>query len=269
MTKRAAVIGHPISHSKSPIIHNYWIKKHGLDAEYGALDLAPGNLESGIAKLKDQGFAGFNVTIPHKEKVFALTQEKDELAQAVGAVNTVIFKNGQIAGTNTDVFGFTENIRACRPGFDFRAGPAVVLGAGGAARAIIYALLKEGVPEVKIVNRTKARADALAGKKFSAHDWEKRGEVLADANLLVNTTSMGMKGQPELDIDLAKLPTNALVNDIVYSPLMTKLLYDAENRGNPIAPGIGMLLHQARPAFNAWFGVMPEVDKELENLVLA
>ncbi|MBK9562338.1 MAG: shikimate dehydrogenase [Micavibrio sp.] len=268
---KAAVIGQPVGHSKSPLIHNYWIEKHGIDASYEAIDIAPENLEKELIRLVDEGYFGFNVTRPHKEKVFAVCDSLDELAQAVGAVNTVTIKNGKMNGTNTDVFGFTENIKATRPAFDFKAGPAVVLGAGGAARAVIYALLKEGVPEVRVVNRTKNKAQTLARdfKRLRVHDWEKRSEVFAESNLLVNTTSMGQSGQPKLELDLTALPKNAVVNDIVYAPLMTDLLRDCEDRGNQIVTGIGMLLHQARPAFEAWFGVLPDVDAELEKRVLA
>ncbi len=277
--RRAAVIGHPVSHSKSPAIHNYWIKKYGLDvkcgAEYGALDVSPENLEREIARLKRENYAGFNVTVPHKEKIMAFA-EPDSLARAIGAVNTVINENGVLKGTNTDAFGFIENIAAARPGFDFAAGPAVVLGAGGAARAVVYALLKEGAPEVRLANRTRARARDLAeaglagdSKKLRVHDWDERSKILAGANLLVNATSMGMKGQPALEMDLSALPETAPVNDIVYAPLLTDLLRAAGDRGNPVITGIGMLLHQAQPAFKAWFGVMPEVDEDLQNLVLA
>lgn len=269
MTKRAAVIGHPINHSKSPFIHNYWIKKYGLDARYEAIDIAPENLASELKRLAVDGYAGFNVTIPHKENVFALCDECDEIARAVGATNTVIIKNGKLHGTNTDVFGFIENIRCHRPGFDFTKGPAVVLGAGGAARAVIYALLKEGVPEIRLINRTKTKAEALAAGRVKIEDWEQRSAALEGVNLLTNTTSMGMKGQPELEINLSALPKTALVNDIIYAPLMTNLLRDSEDRGNAIVAGIGMLLHQAVPAFENFFGVRPEVDAELEKLVLA
>lgn len=271
MKAKAAVIGQPVGHSKSPLIHNYWIEKHGIDASYEAIDIAPENLEKELIRLVDEGYSGFNVTRPHKEKVFAVCDSLDELAQAVGAVNTVTIKNGKMNGTNTDVFGFTENIKTARPAFDFKAGPAVVLGAGGAARAVIYALLKEGVPEVRVVNRTKNKAQTLARdfKRLRVHDWEKRSEVFVEANLLVNTTSMGQSGQPKLELDLTALPKNAVVNDIVYAPLMTDLLRDCEDRGNQIVTGIGMLLHQARPAFEAWFGVLPDVDAELEKRVLA
>lgn len=268
MTKRAAVIGHPINHSKSPLIHQYWIEKYRLAATYEALDIAPEKLEGAIRSLAEQ-YAGFNVTLPHKEKILTLCDEIDELARNVGAVNTVTIENGKLYGTNTDVFGFTENIKSKEPGFDFSSGPAVILGAGGAARAIVYALITEGVPEIRIVNRTKEKAEILI-KKFKnsrVWDWQERDQSLSGANLLVNTTSMGMKGQPELEMDLNKLPKTALVNDIVYAPLMTDLLIRAQDRGNKTVTGIGMLLHQARPAFHSWFGVMPDVDTELEKRV--
>ncbi len=269
MTVKACVIGHPVGHSKSPLIHGHWVAKHGLDATYTAIDIAPENLEKELIRLTDEGYSGFNATIPHKEKLFTLCDEIDDLAKTIGAVNTVVNKSGRLHGTNTDVFGFTENIRAARPGFDFTAGPAVVLGAGGAARAVIYALLKEGAPEVRLVNRTKNKAQGLARdfKRLRVHDWEQRNDALTEANLLVNATSMGMNGQAKLEIDLAKLPPNALVNDIVYTPLMTDLLRDSEDRGNPIVTGIGMLLHQARPAFEAWFGILPDLDAELQKKV--
>ena len=271
MTMKAAVLGHPVGHSKSPAIHKYWIEKHKINAVYEAIDVAPENLEKELIRLAEEGYAGFNVTRPHKEKVFAVCDVLDDLAQAVGAVNTVIIKKGKLHGTNTDVFGFTANIRAARPGFDFKEGPAVVLGAGGAARAVIYALLKEGVPEVRVVNRTKTKAQTLARdfKRLRVHDWDRRAEVLAQASLLVNTTSMGQAGQPALEIDLGLLPKHALVNDIVYTPPMTDLLRAAGARGNAVVTGIGMLLHQARPAFEAWFGVLPDVSKALEERILA
>lgn len=270
MTERAAVIGHPINHSKSPLIHNYWIEKHGIDASYEAIDVEPQKLEHELMRLADAGYVGFNVTKPHKEQVFAICDSLDELARAVGAVNTVVIKNRKLEGTNTDVFGFAENIRTNRPGFDFSSGPATVIGAGGAARAIVHALLKENVPEIRIVNRTKDKAQILARdfKRLRVHEWDTRSESLAGANLLINASSLGQAGQPALDLDLGHLPKTALVNDIVYAPLMTNLLRYAEDRGNAIVTGIGMLLHQARPAFRAWFDVLPDVDRELEKRVL-
>lgn len=271
MIKRAAVIGHPIAHSKSPLIHNYWLQKYNIPGNYEALDIAPENLESAVHSLAQDGYIGFNVTIPHKERIFALCDELDAQARAIKAVNTVVIKNGKLHGTNTDIFGFAENIRAVMPDFNFIKGPAVLLGAGGAARAVIYSLLQEGAPEIRLLNRTREKAENLSREfsDISIADWDDRMEILSGANLLINATSMGMNGQPPLDLDLSVLPKDALVNDIVYAPLITPLLKAAESRGNPIVTGIGMLLHQARPAFKAWYGIMPDVDEALEKLVLA
>ncbi|MCC7305045.1 MAG: shikimate dehydrogenase [Alphaproteobacteria bacterium] len=267
---RAAVIGHPVSHSKSPLIHNYWIGKYGLQGAYGALDIRPENLAQDLEKYIAEGYAGFNLTLPHKELVLPLCDEVDETARAVGAVNTIVVKGNKIKGRNTDVFGFLENIKQSAPGFDFRRGPALVLGAGGAARAAVYGLLQEGAPEIRIANRTKEKAAAMAAdfKNVKTVAWEEKEQALKDISLLVNTTSLGMKGQPPLDMDLEDLNANALVNDIVYAPLETDLLKTARARGNQVVTGIGMLLHQARPAFREWFGVLPDVDAELMRRVL-
>ncbi len=270
---KACVIGHPIGHSKSPLIHNYWIAQHGLEGSYEAVDIPCESLEKDVRGLTQKGFAGFNVTIPHKEAMLALCDEVDETARQIGAVNTVIIRDGRLCGTNTDSFGFIQNIKTGAPDFDFTAAPAVVLGAGGAARAVIHGLLQEGVPQIIIANRTAAKAETLkaacgAPEKITIAPWDARGEVLAGAGLLVNTTALGMNGQGPLEIDLAKLPSSALVTDIVYAPLETALLKDAKKRGNIVVGGIGMLLHQARPAFQAWFGVMPEVDEKLQQKVL-
>ena len=269
---KAAVIGHPIKHSKSPLIHNYWIEKYGLNGSYEAIDLAPDKLAEGIKRLIGEGYSGFNFTVPHKEAALKLCDEVDETATKIGAVNTVYIEDGRIKGTNTDGFGFIENIKAVYPDMDFEGGPAVVLGAGGAARAVVYALEAAGVPEIRVINRTKGKADALFNE-MELHgggvEWEMRESALRSINLLVNTTSLGMEGQPELDLDLEELPADALVNDIVYAPLYTPLLESAKAQGNPVVTGIGMLLHQARPAFEKWFGVLPDVDETLEKKVLA
>lgn len=268
---KAAILGHPVTHSKSPVIHGYWIMQHRLAGEYNAIDVAPENLGREMHRLiKEEGYGGFNLTIPHKIMALDICDEIDDLAKNVGAVNTVFVRDGKICGTNTDVFGFIENIKTYKPGFDFTAGPAVVLGAGGAAKAVVYGLLQEGAPEIRLVNRSRNRAEALAGvmgDKVRVFDWAQRGKILSDANVLVNTTALGMDGQLPLEIDLEKLPQAALVNDIVYAPLFTDLLSAAMARGNPVVTGIGMLLHQARPAFKAWFGVMPDVGAGLEDLV--
>lgn len=268
--KRAAVIGHPISQSKSPLIHNHWIKKYGLEAEYGAIDIAPENLQKELIRLVDKKYAGFNVTIPHKEKIFNLCDDLDDLAKAVGAVNTVTIEKGRVKGTNTDVFGFTENIKKSKPDFKFSNGCAVVIGAGGAARAIVYALTQEKTPEIRIINRTKDKAQILARdfKNIRIYDWEERHDILKDIHLLVNATSLGMAGQPSLELDLKNLNPEALVNDIVYKPLETNLLKNAKAKGNPVVDGIGMLLHQARPAFKSWFDILPEIDEDLKRQIL-
>lgn len=271
---KAGVIGHPINHSKSPLIHNYWIKKHGLNGSYEAIDIAPEDLKSGVQRLVDEGYAGFNVTIPHKEAILELCDEIDANAEICGAVNTVAIKDGKLIGHNTDSFGFLANIKEAKPDFNFEAGTAVVIGSGGAARAIVSGLVGHRVPEVMLINRTRARAETIAKEiglgtdLVEVVDWEDRHDALKWANLLVNTTSLGMEGQPPLDLNLDKLPAYALVNDIVYAPLETPLLKAAAAKGNSTVTGIGMLLHQARPAFNEWFGVMPNVDEELERLVL-
>jgi shikimate dehydrogenase len=272
---KAAVIGHPIKHSKSPLIHNYWIEKYGLAGSYEAIDLSPENLESGLKRLIDEGYTGFNFTVPHKQSMLKICDELDNSAKVVGAVNTALVRGGKIHGSNTDSFGFLANITQSEPNFEFDLGPAVVLGAGGAARAVISGLIGMRAPQIILINRTKEKAEALAqdmgfgtDDMIRVVDWEGRAEALDHANLLVNTTSLGMEGQPPLGIDLSQLPSFALVNDIVYAPLYTDLLTAAKGRGNPVVTGIGMLLHQARPAFKEWFGLMPDIDEDLQELVL-
>ena len=271
MTIKAAVIGHPIAHSKSPLIHGYWIEKYGLDGFYEAIDIPCEALEVRVRDLAAQGYVGFNVTVPHKEAIFEICDEVDDVARAVGAVNTVTLAHGKLYGTNTDGFGFIQNIVQHKNDYDFAADKVVVLGAGGAARAVLQGLLQKGCKDIILLNRTIKRAEKLADDFdfVQVEAWEKRNKILNGASLLVNTTALGMSGQPALEIDLGALPQEALVTDIVYAPLMTDLLTAAQNRGNPIVTGIGMLLHQARPAFEAWFGVMPEVDEALERLALA
>lgn len=266
----AGVIGHPIAHSKSPLIHGYWLKLHGIKGCYERYDILPEFLEQGVSDLVAAGVRGFNVTIPHKIEIMKFCAELSEEARAIGAVNTVVVRDdGRLYGTNTDYFGFIENIRKAKQRFDFSSGPAVVLGAGGAARAVIYGLKNAGVPNITIVNRTVSKAEALAhefGCGF-AH-WESLPDILKSCHLLVNTTSLGMVGQASLEVDLSLLPDNCLVNDIVYAPLMTDLLRSAESRGLDYVTGIGMLLHQARPGFEAWFGKSVDVDETLYSLIL-
>ncbi len=271
---KTAVIGHPVSHSKSPLIHRTWIAQYGLQGSYEALDLAPENLEKGVAHLIAEGYTGFNITVPHKEAVMAMCDVLEPQAMEIGAVNTVFMEDGLIKGMNTDAYGFLHNILDQVPAFSFAGKQAVVLGAGGAARAVIRGLLDQNVAQIHLLNRTRDKAESLV-RHFSAPlesvikvtDWGNRHAVLRGVDLLVNTTSLGMTGQPALDLDLTALPQAALVNDIVYAPLYTALLLQAETRGNPVVTGIGMLLHQARPAFQKWFGVLPEVTPALKALV--
>ncbi len=270
------LVGHPISHSKSPVIHEYWLEKNGISGSYKLFDLSCEELEQGLKKMAADGCCGFNVTVPHKVSVMELCDEVDDLARVVGAVNTVSIQDGKMTGTNTDVFGFTQNIKDNAPDFDFAKGSALVLGAGGAARAVIQGLLQEGVPEILLSNRTASKADSLIElasdtSRIKRVDWEKRSDasVLNGLNLLVNTTALGMSGKPALEIDLRELGDECLVHDIVYAPLQTELLKQATRRGNPTVTGIGMLLHQARPAFKLWHGVLPEVTQELIDKVCA
>ena len=266
----AGVLGWPVAHSRSPRLHGYWLERHEIDGAYLPLPVRPEDLELALSALPKLGFSGCNLTVPHKESALRLCDALDPVAEAVGAVNTLIVHDGRLHGTNTDVFGFAENIRRGAPDWDAAAGPAVVLGAGGAARAVLVALQRLGVPEVRVLNRTQGRAEALVEGRGNAgvFDWGDWRNALEEANLLVNTTSLGMTGQPSLEIDLSRLPAGALVNDIVYAPLETKLLAEARRRGNPAVDGLGMLLYQAQAGFEAWFGVKPEVTAALRDFVL-
>lgn len=269
--KKAFVIGHPIAHSRSPKIHGHWLTAYGLAGSYEAIDVAPGDLASFIAGLRENGFRGGNVTIPHKEAVFGLAERRDSAAELIGAVNTLWYEDGRLWGGNTDAHGFAANLDEYAPGWAAN-GPAVVLGAGGAARAIIHALKERGVRDIRILNRTLERAAELRdrfGDGVSAHRLEAAGELLADAGLLVNTTALGMHGNEGLPADPAALPDTAIVTDIVYVPLETPLLAAARARGLTCVDGLGMLLHQAVPGFERWFGKRPEVTAELRDLVLA
>lgn len=266
---KAAVIGHPIAHSLSPAIHGYWFREYGITGDYQAIDIAPADLAARVQELTDAGYSGFNVTIPHKQAVMALCDRLDETARAIGAVNTVVIANGKREGRNTDAFGFIANLKQSIPDFDFTRAPALVLGAGGAARAILYGLLQEGIPEIRLANRTRDNAQALAHEfpHVKIIDWNDREGACQGASLLINTTILGMQGQAELDMNLAALPADAVVYDIVYKPLWTPLLLAAKARNLPVVTGIGMLLHQARPAFAAWTGTMPDVTAELEKII--
>jgi shikimate dehydrogenase len=270
--RRAGVMGWPVAHSRSPLLHGYWLKQYGIDGSYEALPVPPEALAEALRALPGRGFAGCNLTLPHKERALALVDRVDTAARRIGAVNTVVVAaDGTLDGRNTDAFGFYANLAAAAPGWSAAAGPAAVLGAGGGARAVVAALLDHGTPEVRLLNRHRGRAEDLAaalGGPVAVVDWERRAAALADAALLVNTTSLGMTGQPPLEIALDALPPRALVNDIVYVPLETPLLAAARRRGNPVVDGLGMLLHQACPGFAAWFGLMPEVTPALRAHML-
>ena len=264
---KCALIGHPVGHSRSPAIHNHWIAQYGLRGQYEAHEVPPERLKESLLRLIDEGYTGFNVTIPHKQAVMALCDEVDATVRAIGAVNTIkVGDDRRLYGYNTDAFGFIENVRQCAPGFDFGIGAALVLGAGGAARAVAYGLQQAGTPDIRIANRTRERTEELA-RDFGAHviDWAKREDAAKDATLLVNTTSLGMKGQPPLEFNVAVLPERTLVTDIVYNPLETKLLRDAAARGLKTVGGLGMLLYQAAAAFEIWFGLRPEITADLYN----
>jgi shikimate dehydrogenase len=271
-TRLAGIMGWPVSHSRSPTLHNFWLDEHGIDGAYVPLPVRPEQLERGLRALPILGFRGCNITLPHKEAALAIVDKVDPLARRIGAVNTVVvMPDGSLEAHNTDAFGFRENLRDLAPDWYPAAGPAVVLGAGGAARAVTAALTELRVPEIRLVNRTLERAEALArdlsgpggfGTRISAHEWDARADALDGAGVLVNTTTLGMTGAPELDIDLSQLPLAAVVIDVVYVPLDTPLLVEARRRGNRTVDGLGMLLHQGRPGFEAWLGTSVRVTRE-------
>jgi shikimate dehydrogenase len=272
-TRLAGVMGWPVAHSLSPRLHGHWLRRYEIDGAYVPLPVLPERLEQALCVLPSLGFAGTNLTIPHKEAAVSLVDRLSPAAERIGAVNTIVVEpDGTLSGDNTDGFGFIASISESKVGWRATAGPAVVLGAGGAARAIAVALLDSGALEVRLLNRTAERARGLAaelGGPVHPVEWAGRSAALADAALLVNTTSLGMHGQPPLDLTLDALPPTALVTDVVYTPLITPLLALARARGNPVVDGLGMLLHQARPGFRAWFGVDPVVDGDLRAAVLA
>ncbi len=267
----AGVLGWPVAHSRSPRLHGYWLKHHDIDGAYVPLPVEPLHFAAAVRGLAHAGFKGANVTVPHKERAFALATQTDEVARRTGAVNTLNFgPDGEIHGSNTDGYGFLENLQQGAPAFALTRGPALVLGAGGAARAILVALADAGVPEIRLANRTRAKADGVLseiGVAARVFDWRDRAVALEDAALLVNATSLGMTGAPPLDLTLDRLRRDAVVTDIVNTPLATPLLAAAAARGNPVVDGLGMLLHQARPGFHAWFGADPEVTDELRSYV--
>jgi shikimate dehydrogenase len=270
--RRACVVGHPVAHSRSPMIHGYWLKAFGIDGSYGREDVAPEAFEAFVESLGERGYVGCNVTVPNKEAAFAAAVIEDPVARALKAANTLWLDEGVLRGMNTDVVGFLANLDAESSGWDAKIDVVTVLGAGGAARAIVYALLERGAGEVRLVNRTLARAEEIAGlfgPKVKPMAWTQREAALVGSSCLVNTTSLGMKGQPPLDLSLDLLPERALVTDIVYVPLETPILALAREQGRPTVDGLGMLLHQAAPGFERWFGQRPAVTPALRQLVEA
>lgn len=270
--RTAGVMGWPVTHSKSPILFAHWFRESGIRGHYIPLAVEPEDFAQVLAALPRAGFRGVNVTLPHKHAALAAADSRSATAEAIGAANLLVFDPAHgILADNTDAYGFLESLKAGAPGWSPAAGPATVLGAGGAARAVVHALAHAGVPEIRIANRTRDAAEALAAGHPCARavGWDERSNALAGAALLVNTTSLGMTGKPPLDIALAPLPAEATVLDIVYAPLETRLLAEARARGNTAVDGLGMLLHQARPAFRAWFGPDPTVDAALRAACLA
>lgn len=269
--RKAFVIGQPIAHSRSPLIHGHWLESLGIPGSYERIEVAPAELEAFLKSLPSSGFAGGNVTIPHKEETHRLVDRRNEAAELIGAVNTLWFEDGALWGGNTDAEGFSANLDAGAPGWR-RARSAVVLGAGGASRAILFALKQAGIPDIRLANRTMARAHDLAdrfGSPVTAHAWEDLVDVAEGAGLVVNTTSLGMHGEGDVAIDFARLAPGAVVTDIVYTPLKTPFLAAAEAHGLATVDGLGMLLHQAVPGFERWFGVRPTVTPQLRALVVA
>ena len=269
--KRAFVCGHPISHSRSPMIHHHWLKTCGILGDYQAVDVMPEYFDAFMAKIKAGSFIGGNVTLPHKEAAFERADSRETVAEIIGAANTLWLENGRLCVTNTDAYGFAANLDERAPGWD-RNKTALVIGAGGASRAVIHALIERGFQTIHVANRTEGRAKELAdrfGVKVRPHPFAALNGLAVDAGLLVNTTSLGMKGEGAIPLDMTKVRRDALVTDIVYVPLITPFLADAKAHGLAIADGLGMLLHQAAPGFEKWFGVRPQVTKELRAMIIA
>jgi shikimate dehydrogenase len=269
----AGVLGWPIGHSRSPALHGHWLRRYGIAGHYVPLAVAPDDLPDALAALPKLGFRGMNATLPHKEAALALAAEATDRARVIGAANTLTFlRGGGYRADNTDGEGFLRNLRQQAPGWSAALGPALVLGAGGAARAVLHALLEDGAPEIRLANRTRARAEALAarfGPRIAVVEWPAAEAALEGAATIVNTTALGMAGQPPLELRLELAPAASLVTDIVYQPLVTPFLARAAEAGLRSVDGLGMLLHQAAPGFEAWFGRAPEVDEELRAAVLA
>lgn len=269
----AGVIGSPVAHSRSPLLHGFWLKRYGIPGHYIPLDVAQSDLAAALQMLPRLGFVGANVTIPHKETVLALADTVTDRAALIGAANTLVFrKDGKLLADNTDGVGFLANLRHGAPNWQPGTAPAAVLGAGGAARAVISALIEAGVPEIRIANRTRPRAEALRsdfGARVRVVDWVQAGNMIEDVGLLVNTTALGMVGKPPLRVPLDALAPGTVVSDLVYNPLMTDFLQLAEALGATVVDGLGMLLHQAAPGFERWFGKRPEVDEATRLAVLS
>ncbi len=271
MLNKAGVIGYPVNHSKSPIIHSYWLNRYSIQGSYEAIEVKPENLREFSVNLIKNGYVGVNVTVPLKEKILNFLDDIDDVAQKIGAVNTVYIKNNKIIGTNTDSYGFISGIKRQIINFDFTNKTALVLGAGGAAKAIVYGLIQSGIKDILIVNRNKQRASDLANlysEKLKVEDWNNKDDLLSEVDLLINTTILGMSGQEDLDINLDKLPITATVVDIVYKPIITSLLDKAQKRGNKTVDGLWMLLYQAVKGFELFYGYKPEVTDELRNITL-
>ena len=267
---KAAVIGHPIAHSKSPRIHNHWIHRHGIDGHYGSFDVMTQDLGDFIKARQQESYAGFNVTLPHKIAVMEYCGSLTNDARAVGAVNMVtLHQSGMVEGHNTDAYGFLQNLIK-NAGEGWAEKPALVLGAGGASRAVVHALSQSGAPEIRLTNRTIEKAEDMAETfRVTIHDWDQKARAMDDCGLVINTTSLGMTGQPPLDLDIASAPGDCIFYDLVYAPLQTPFLQKAALKGHKTVTGIGMLLHQARPAFHKWFGVDPVIDNDLQAVVLS
>jgi len=268
----AGVIGSPIAHSKSPRLHRHWLRRYGIPGHYIPMEISSDDLAEALTVLPKIGFVGANVTIPHKEYVLSLADVVSDRAAVIGAANTIVFRDdGKIYADNTDGYGFIENLKQQAPDWDPNSGPAAVIGAGGASRAIISALLDAGVSEIRISNRTKSRADSLRaefGTRLDVCDWVRAGNMFEGATTIVNTSSLGMMGKPDLRVPLDAISSEAVVADLVYTPLETSLLAHAKNNGCRTVDGLGMLLHQAVPGFERWFGKKPDVDEALRDAVL-
>jgi shikimate dehydrogenase len=271
--KLAGVMGMPVFQSRSPILHNYWIKKYNLKGAYGHFPVQIENVEAAVRGLSALGIAGCNITQPHKLMAMRLMDQLSPMAQRIGAINCIVVQpDGSLHGFNNDGFGYIQSLKDIKPTWRADEGPVVVLGAGGAARAVVISLLDEGAKEIRLINRTRAKADELASVDptvVKTYEWDERHMALEGAALLVNTTNQGMYGQPPLEIGLDALPKSAMVSDLIYIPLETPLLAAARERGHVTVNGLGMLLNQAIPAFEAWFGVKPEITDELRNAILA